>query len=530
MIPTPPRLRALSRFSLAALPCLLPVAPALATTTDEPVLAWRLDTGPAPPESCGPPAGVALACGARGDYVLAEGPYEDNHGCGATAAGNETPPAFVQAHWPAPAPGEWFPCRDGACFVAEPGEAPWAAVVDWDDPHGWSVGATLLEAADGGIEARLFPLDAPPGEVGELLAPFAVGDAHLLAQLCALAEELETGLAPPPLVVNVSAGRLATGGGENPEELTVAGQVLGVIEHLSSDYGIAFVAAAGHHRAVLFPAHLPPVLAAGPVDLPLQRHTGQVRPSWQADAELRALFPAAGLELYSDEDPPRCWPVPAGTSFASATAAGWIAAYRAADGGWQVADAGAVWAPARFGGRFHLTRDRDPLPGTDLARPSDLVAGAVDGFACDGTPEGPGAVLEVGAAIPNPTLGLPSLVELIDDIGPSPENEPCVPCDIGHLTGPADEVLRLDASRPLSPDYRIVDLYLLTDRAFHRLESPDKQEILEQIEDAALDALELRGFRAVHLQPWHEALLVFQLAAGAHGLWTAAPIDVLLLP
>lgn len=523
MIPKRAQLTPLTRFCLAALPCLFAAAPSLATT-DPPVLAWRLDApASAPPELCGPATGAPLACGGWGDYVFAEGPLSISE-CGATAAGNESPPAFVPSGWPAPEPGPWFPCLGGECFAGGPGEEPWTAVIDWDDPHGWSVGATLLQAADGLVEARLFPLDGPPEAVRTLFAEFPVGDAHLLAQLCTIAEELETGVAEAPLVVNVSAGRLASGGDENSqEEPTLANQVLGLIEHLSAD-GIAFVAAAGHHKTLLFPAHLPPVLAAGPVDLQKQRHTGQTRPSWQAADELRALFPASGLELEWGEE---CWPVPAGASFASATAAGWIAAYLAEGGDWQPGDASAVWAPVKIAGRYHLARDRNPLPGTDLDGPSDLVSGAVDGLPCGGAPDSATAVLEVGDQIGNPIQGLPSLVELIDEIGPSPENEPCVPCDIRFQFESGGDVVLLAASRPLAPDYQVVDLYLLTGGIFHPLESEEKPSILEALAAAGLSTLELRGFSDAHVQAWHEALLVFHLDDGEHGLWTAVPIDVL---
>ncbi|MGH2687822.1 MAG: S8/S53 family peptidase [Actinomycetota bacterium] len=511
------------RFRLAVLASLL-LATASHATTDDPVLAWRLYAGSEPPPFCDPPEGEALPCGTWGEYRLDEGEFETSE-CGTTAEGNESPPPFVPSGWPAPAPEDWFPCRDGACFAPGPGEEPWAAVIDWDDPHGWSVGQTLLQAADLRVEARLFPLDEPPASV---LDVFEVGDAHLLAQLCTLAEELDTGPANLPLVVNISAGRLATGTVATTDDPpTLASQILGLIDHLSTSHGIAFVAAAGHHRTQLFPAHLPPVLAVGPVDLAKQRYTGQARHSWQADGELRTLFPGNGLELFSEDVSPRCWPVPAGASFASATAAGWIAAYRTEGGGWNVADAGAVWAPVEIAGRFHLMRERSLLPGTDFDGPSDLVAGAVDGLACGEAPETADAVLEVGAVIPSPIQILPSLVELIDEIGPSPENEPCVPCDIPGQFGPAGEILRLEASRALWPDYRIVDLFLLTDGTFHRLESESKLAILEQLENAALDTLELRDFRDVHLQPWHEALLVFHLLEGERGLWTSVPIDVL---
>lgn len=510
------------RLCLAALPCLLAAGPGLATDSGA-VLAWRLADGASPPAACGPTEGATLPCGAWGDYVLAEGPLPVS-GCGTTAAGNESPPAFVPSGWPAPAPGEWFPCLGGECFAEQPGAEPWAAAIDWDDPHGWSVGATLLEAADGRVEARLFPLDAPPQDIRPLLAEFPVGDAHLLAQLCTIAEELETGAAEPPLVVNISAGRLATGGGANSHEApTLAGQILGLIDHLSGTHGIAFVAAAGHHRTVLFPAHLPPVLAAGPVDLQKQRHTGQSRPSWLADGELRALFPASGLEL---EWGGGCWPVPAGTSFASATAAGWIAAYLEGGGDWLPGDAAAVWTTMEIAGRYHLARNRNPLPGTDLDGPSDLVAGAVEGNPCGAAPNSATAVLDVGEPIPNPIHGLPSLVELVDAIGPSPENEPCVPCDIRYQLG-GGEVVLLEASRPLVPEYEIVDLYLLTGGIFHPLEGEEKPSILEALATAGVTALELRGFSDVHVEPWLETLLVFHLDDGEHGLWTAVPIDLL---
>jgi hypothetical protein len=526
MTQTPLCLRAVARI-FVALAAVSPLASASSVPSPDPVLSWRLYTGSEPPPICEPSEGEALACGTWGEYRLAKGSFP-TESCGSTADGAESPPAFVPSGWPVPPPGAWFPCRDGGCFETESVPGAWAAVVDWNDPHGWSVGETLLQAGDRRVAARLFPLDEPPSSVEELLEDFPVGDAHLLAQLCALAEELEAGPENPPLVVNISAGRHAgasgTGGGGAP---TLASQILGLIDHLTASPGIAFVAAAGHHRTQLFPAHLPPVLAAGPVDLPRFRHTQETAPSWQADGGLRGLFPAHGLELYSPGPEPQCWPVPAGASFASATAAGWIAAYRTLEGNWEVGDAEADWAPIEVDGRIYLSRDWSVLPDTDLDGPSALVAGAFGGLACGGAPVGAHAVLDVGAQLTDPIDALPSLVELAAEIGPSPENEPCVPCDIPSPFGPGPEILRLHASLPLAPDYRIVDLYLLTDGTFHRLRSAQKRQILDQLEDGTLLTLELRGFGEVYLQPWHEALLVFQLAHGAQGLWTSVPIDVL---
>jgi hypothetical protein len=520
-------LRAVARI-FVALFAVSPLASASPAPSPDPVLSWRLYTGSEPPPMCEPSEGEALACGTWGEYRLAKGSFP-TESCGSTADGTESPPAFMPSGWPPPPPDGWFPCRDGECFSTEAGEEPWGAVVDWNDPHGWSVGETLLQAGDRRVAARLFPLDRPPSSsVEAVLTDFPVGDAHLLAQLCALAEELEVEPENPPLVVNISAGRFA--GETTTTEPTLASQIHGLIDHLATSYDIAFVAAAGHHRAELFPAHLPPVLAVAPLDLSRHRYDGHLLPSWQAPGGSTALFPSQGLELYAPAPADDCWSVPAGASFASATAAGWIAAYRSLEDDWGAGDAGAAWAPVEVGDRYHLSRNWSVLAGSGFGGSSDLVAGALEGSACGEPPAAADATFDVLAPASDPTSTLPSLVELIDEIGPSPENEPCVPCDIPSLFGPGEEeILRLGASLPLAP-YQIADLFLLIGDTFHKLRSPAKQQILLQIQDGTLETLELRGFRAAHVQAWDEVLLVFHLDVGEQGLWTSVPIDVLPPP
>ncbi len=230
---------------------------------------------------------------------------------------------------------EDVPCQYGSCFslLDEIGpDQPWAAVIDWDDWHGWSVGAALQQASDAEIPVVLFPLDVSRfAGLGE-----GVTDLQVLEQACSIAEEVDRGGRMPPVIINMSFGRLA-----QPDESagqcrsgSLGCQLGRVLSHLymqpgRDGLGTVLVAAAGNHRRALYPAAAEHVVAAGQLDLAAFESYGLQKPSWetpQSADQPTALFPGYGLCLGFESDPAddQGWPAPAGSSYAAAVFSGWL--------------------------------------------------------------------------------------------------------------------------------------------------------------------------------------------------------------
>ncbi len=424
-------------------------------------------------------AAATVACGSYGTFTF--GPSAA--GAAATdwtpaGAGNCQEQVVEAIEEPRVVPGEvafapsvasWRPCDGGSCFTAAP-TAPWVAVVDWHNHHGWTVGATILQAADRAVSVALFDLGSfsLPGA-----DPAETSDLQLIAQLCRVVTMADAGHAP--LLVNLSLGRA---GAQWPcaEGPSLGCEVAGLIDHLSGQ-GVATVAAAGNHGEALFPAVYPGTLAVGALDVSHSAATGQAQRSALTPAGTAALFPGYGLVL---EDPAsgRVYPLAAGTSYAAAIASGWLARYGAADrgrlngllgrapfadlapvettDGFTLKSAGLTLADARSQGGAALLR-------TALGRRPELFPGG----------DGAGTRIVTVWDLPIGIGWQHSLVRSAAALNrPSPDAEPCVPCRLRRprrapvaTPTPSHEVLILELARSggLPADRELTGMYLRID-------------------------------------------------------------------
>lgn len=359
---------------------------------------------------------------------------------------------------PLPEDPPWFPCDLGHCF-GDPThfspDQPWVAVIDWDNPHGWAVGWTIHQVAGPGVKLGLFPLTDP-----ELEAEPRRGenDVHLLTRLCALAEMIDLQGATPPLVVNMSFGRkvdrledLEPAGACDPERITC--QIALVIEYLRQrsrpalpSPGTMFVAAAGNHQKLLYPAATPGVVAAGSLDLAAFWATRTAVKSWETPklpSQAAALMPGYGICLFPGTVPQaqKGHPIPPGTSFATATFSGFLVAPLLA-GQVQGPLDPVLWTPVAS-----CTADAcsykvvhgSQVYGVSRGLELLLEQQRTSRPACRSPNEGSFEVLATTFNQPLSLAALPALS--FDDVAaaerkqPAPHGDPCVPCS-GHNQPP----------------------------------------------------------------------------------------------
>lgn len=347
----------------------------------------------------------------------------------------------------------WVPCPDRTCFREADTikqDTLWIAVIDWDDPHGWSVGWLIdhLSRADNptgntDITVVLFPL------YDDDLRPFSsrgATDVHVLKKLCEVAE-IADGQNSPPLLVNMSFGRLWHGAQDptsatscNPDTLSC--QIARVLRHLTCSGEVCDeaperprtipVAAAGNHRKPQFPASLSGVVPAGSLQIALYRDTGKAEPGWETpryEDKVQAWVPGYGLCF---EEGGAGWPAPAGTSYAAAFFSGWLGALLGDSFAIEGPLSPEVWAPGFDGSSYHLVHGPRRYPSNP----------AVDAFletlfqnrptSCqkrlpqDGSPK----LAPHEEAFP---IGIPSFLEALETLvdqtkQPAPMDRPCVPC------------------------------------------------------------------------------------------------------
>lgn len=282
-----------------------------------------------------------LACGDYGVFHLGQSPTAPFQAARQTASGRSALPAYSSPsllRQAAAEAGRPVPCQYGSCYTSldelDPGQ-PWAAVIDWDDWHGWSVGAAVQQASDRPLPVVLFPL-----EVSRFTAAVrGVTDLQVLEQACSILEEVDRGGRVPPLVVNMSFGRpaLAEEAAGECRDDSLSCQLQRVLGRLYrrpglGGLGTVLVAASGNHRRPLFPASAQSVLAAGQLDLAAFQAGLEQRPAWQTPLiknQPTALLPGYGLCLGFDIDPAAgpdqpAWAAPAGSSYAAAVFSGWL--------------------------------------------------------------------------------------------------------------------------------------------------------------------------------------------------------------
>ncbi|MEM1205891.1 MAG: S8/S53 family peptidase [Acidobacteriota bacterium] len=465
---SPAALGALPGLAVALL-LLLAAAPASAAVT------WQYTDG-----ACGVPTGAnVMRCGGYGFFDFGGGPAAGapvgrGPSCGGVVYGQtENHRRLPASPVPPASPTVWYPCDGGSCF-SPPSTEPWAAIIDWDNGHGWTVGATMLQTSGGGLRARLYPLDAPTQPV--LQALDGVGDAHVLHQLCELAEEMAYDGSNPPQVVNMSFGRLLPDSSRMCDTQSLACEIRGVVDHLHDRYGIRFVAAAGNQGQLLFPAVLDSVMAVGSVDITYYHETSGIRGSATAPSGSQALFPAHGLVL---EEGGNVWPAPAGASYASAFAAGWIAEYLSRHPEMKEVVFDSSIAPLSFVdladiGSFHLARAGIGIPGSELPTADPRLQ-----TAAGDRPEVWDQVLRSRTEWRTGILGAATGVATttFDEISastnsPTPHSHPCVPChDMPDGPGGGLIIVRRDGAQRVGGGFDLearVDWTLAVDLSWSR--------------------------------------------------------------
>lgn len=467
----------------------------------------------------------------------------------AAVVGNEIPPTYPQPRPP-------LAVSESLTMESLDPSRPWVALVDWNDWHGWSVGLAIQTVSQ--LPVQIYPLDDP----GLAVLGDEVSDAHVLAQMCQLTEDIEMGVVTPPLVLNMSFGRLPESADllsantcEESTEKTLSCQIRRVVDHLADAFGVVAVAAAGHHKEELFPATYERVLAAGTLDLTVFHQSGAGDSAWEAPGSFGGLFPAYGLCLVDDETAPSfAWSVPAGSSYASALFAGWLAGTMVRE---TVADpfSGALWLPHRIcsytvlGGGNEATcsyvlqhgnwqySSVNPQPLLDRLRGigPQHCAGKVRALQLGGPTY---AVAEV------PDLVLPpSYVEAVyqapAQIGPAPEPDPCVPC-MGSKAGggsgllldlgwgrarraqaeSGDLVLDLSESFALAPGITVKEVYLRIGDSFFLI--PLDSQTLVDFAAGDLEELVLENvFEEVKSE---QSSLVYILLLENEEFWSSTPI------
>ncbi len=476
-----PRLSQAAALAATVLPLL--AMPGLAATSD---VDWSLH-GRACAETV--VADLSVACGDLG--VLSFG-VRSAGDCSAVSRGVETPPLY-----PLPlATAERSGSAGGREMtrVPVPDSRPWAAVVDWSNWHGRSVRALVEAMSLRRVEPVLYALDDPGlGALGD-----EIGDAHVLATLCRVAEDAAL-RQEPLLTVNLSFGRLATPADPRGASDCAAGgptlgcQIAAVLGHLT-DRGAAVMAAAGNHQDLLFPASLDETLAAGAIDLFHYGAGHSPQPQWESPAQSDALVPGHGLCLDGQV-------APAGSSYASALFAGWYSmlaarepALHASAGRWLP-----VWSEAD--GCFLLARDGEAIRECNPSL-REVLAGLTQGGPESGCWEDAGADgRPLLTLVPGPRITPPDVPSFDEWAAgtqhPAPESDPCIPC-VGFrpLRESRDIEVSISAAVGIDAGFYLDRLFLRSGDGFYPLNPTDPGD-LEAFVRGAAGGLVLRGLDAL---------------------------------
>jgi hypothetical protein len=495
-------------------------------------------------------AALRVPCGSYGVLGFA---VTDDGGCTAAAQGSETPRPY-----PHPAGGvagglaprrDAFPTWGGGPpqggVVQGPLESlpapppPWVAVIDWADAHGESVMGLIELLAAGAAAATLYALDGPD------LAPLGepVGDAHVLARLCAVAEEAEVVRGRSPLTLNLSFGRLPQEGdpasAASCDASRLACQIAKLLAHLRG-LGTVPVAAAGNHQSLLFPAAVAEALAAAPLDVSWFLASQLAAAVWQAPAAVDVVLPGHAVCVEGAV-------VPAGSSYASAFFSGWYAFVAAAQP--PLEPFGGVWSPAWSAAHgCYVLGQAGELYGPCNPGLGPAVAGIVLGSA-SGCWEEPGASGKPVVVVPGPGAPVakppaPSFDHWASrQQHPAPESDPCIPCVGGGAStalasapeaAPDDLLLNLSSSAVLPSEAHLERVYFRLEEAFYPLDlSPADLDALTRGE---VGGLLLEGFGSL-LPALKQPSLFYLVSADpavsctAHPaepacFWTSTPIFV----
>jgi len=451
-----------------------------------PTMAADLDWHLYPPGCQGGAATVEILCGSVGRYLV---DLQATPSCQETRHGAQSESVL---HTYPPPQGTTFPTRarrleeilpplvsgnttkkKGAIVSAIPAPGPslrWMGIADFGNEHGDSTTALAGQVAGPDVSAVLVTLDRPA------LAPLGdVGDFHVLAALCSIAEAVRTGGVPRPEVVNMSFGRRAHS--EDPHSAaecalpgvpqTAACEIARVVAQLTQQ-GTRFVSAAGNHGAPLFPGTLDDVISAGMLEPTSFFDGGSLEPAWETPADADALIPGNALCLGTSA-------APAGSSYSSAMLAGWIVRVLKSSSVQANLNAG-TWAPIQQNGCWKLGRvllTQNPpqwkvSPWCNQAITDIFNDLSGSSAACWNAASEP----TVTAPVQAPTTPMEDIDPLDAHVflatHPTPESDPCVPCS-GRMVATS---LRIDLSRsePLPESIVLDEVSLRVGESFLKLE------------------------------------------------------------
>lgn len=516
----PRRSSRLATLFLALLGLLAATAPALATD----VVSWYRFDGCDPSTSAfaSQQTPTSFACGPLGVYYLGDQGLTYNSSCLHQVRGEEAPALYLSQHNPRfmPSAGKWFPCRQGNCFGRR--NQPWAAIVDWNQGHGWSVAGTLRAVAGSGLDLVLYPLD--PG--GSTFDSQGASDLDVLAQLCAVAEYVDQYPDDPPLVVNMSFGRIYDSGVSSlfrsRGQVALQDEIHTVLRHLQSQLGIHLVAAAGNHARLLFPASDPYVMAVGGMDVEEYVDAGTVSKAQQAPSAAKALLPAYGLYL-KEGTASTYWPVPPGSSYASAFASGWLGGFMA-DQSLRPSNISltpsSTLEPVKVSTDYLLILDSQILAGSDLAGAAELAGPALEHVStvCKATTS---TTVTTSASSVTPSLPTSSSADLagINNL-PLPNMEPCVPCH-GHQDT-YGLLIKLPESMGLPTGLQLDALYLRVGSSYFEITD---SSVISDFEDGLIDELLITGVGSIPSGANIE--LVYELSLTSYGsFWDSTPVHM----
>ena len=321
----------------------------------------------------------------------------------------------------------------------------WVAAIDWRDQHGQAVVETIRQFSESTVNVVLYEVWPPEPE--DDLGLNEVTDYDVLRQLCRIEHDLTTGqLGTPPLVVNMSLGRLATVADTSCEveggAPTLGCAVRRVIDSLSEEHGVTFVAAAGNFGDIAsFPAVLERVISTGASDSTALAVDGQVMPSWESPSGSQSLFAGSGVCLQALGEM-----APAGSSTAAAVFSGTLAGIIAAEplptpyqGSWsaQPVQGSCAIGECQYSVRWQYEQLQEFPPAASLhSLMATLSQPASSSCVSSSVPTRPDATIVMEPASDPRTL-YPSLLEVIDGFSiPAPTPVVCGAC-LG-VTGPGN--------------------------------------------------------------------------------------------
>ena len=411
---------------------------------ESPQLLWSLY-----PSWCdGGTASLIVPCGDYGVFYLGE---EIASNCSAIAGNTESAPGYAPVAVETPFPYQAQTVKSRMLLSKD--NFPWIAVVDTGGHHAESVAWLTSRMSQGRVSSAITKLsDSDIAVLGDSLTDF-----HLVAKLCPLIEAGDNTPTRMPTAVNMSLGRAM-----HPSDPTnamcntdhIACQVAQVMAELVAR-DMTLVAAAGNQRQLLFPASLDMVIGVGTTDVRRMLDNLQIRPAWEAPQVGVAHFPGQALCLDG-------WPASYGSSYASAWLSGSLAEILLDDpeldptgpGIWQSDwdHEAECWGASLDGIRR----------GGCNTSAEEFLSGIGGGFA-EGCWQDIGANSSASTFIewvPLPPL-VPGYSSWFEDIRPTPETDPCVPC-VGDESEDEPAALSINTSStiPLPVNTRVDAVYL----------------------------------------------------------------------